>query len=1000
MKLHRLELEGFGPFLHRQTIDFDAFDDDGIFLIAGRTGAGKSSILDGVSFALYGGVPRYDGAAKGLRSDHCRPEDRSEVSLEFTVADRRWRVTRSPEYERPKKSGTGLTKEEHRAVVEELVDGEWLGRAAKPREAAEVLGEVLGLNREQFQQVILLAQNRFAQFLLAPGGERQALLRTLFGSRTYQDYERALDERRKAADAAVADRARDVEMLLAEAERLIAAHELGGDRPTGEEPAPAALVDRLAALDRALERGRYRTEVLDAARTETVAARDAAFTAHEGLKRLHESAQARDDARAALASLEARAAGVDVDRGTLEAARRAETLRATLEAAETAVETAQAARTAEATARAAWERAGGGANVDADALAAFVDDLTGQLARWADARAHEGALDGLREQQAVSERTVAELETQLATLTARRNGLPARRAELDDALRTHEATAATVDDAQAALTSATERRDAALEVEKLGEKLREAEKRKLARREAATAAAAAADALLRRRVEERAGELAADLVDDVPCPVCGSTEHPQPAPRGDAPVTDDELAAADEERAAALDRARLADEAHTQALATHAEARARAGGLDLDAAQHTHDEAAQRLMSAQEALRTRDALRAERAELESEDTRLAAELDDVRARVSAARDERVALAERVSTSSAAVERARGDFDTVAARIADGEQRRDAASRLRDAVATLRVADTAARVATDDRDRRVAASAFAHAAAARDALRAEAERTRLDEAIRAFETEREAQRVRLVDLEMRLAGVDDPLPALAASETALADAHEAAQAAARRAAAMSAGVESLAGLSARASAAHAQIADLEAHRRLVAGVADAVAGRNERKMDLETYVLAAELEQIVAAANLRLDAMSQGRYRLAHTDALAARNAASGLGLEIVDAYTGQARPAQSLSGGETFLASLALALGLAQVVTDRAGGIRLDTLFIDEGFGSLDPETLDLAMRTLDELREGGRTVGVISHVEAMKEQIPAQLLVEAAAHGPSAVRQNALDPA
>ena len=171
----------------------------------------------------------------------------------------------------------------------------------------------------------------------------------------------------------------------------------------------------------------------------------------------------------------------------------------------------------------------------------------------------------------------------------------------------------------------------------------------------------------------------------------------------------------------------------------------------------------------------------------------------------------------------------------------------------------------------------------------------------------------------------------------------------------------------------------------------------VAGRapNTHRMTLESFVLAAELEEIVLAANLRLGAMTAGRYLLQHTDARAARGASSGLGLEVMDAYTGQTRPPHSLSGGETFLASLALALGLAEVVTARAGGVRLDTLFIDEGFGSLDADTLELAMRTLDELRQGGRTVGVISHVETMKEQLPAQLLVEASTRGPSVIRQD-----
>jgi exonuclease SbcC len=196
----------------------------------------------------------------------------------------------------------------------------------------------------------------------------------------------------------------------------------------------------------------------------------------------------------------------------------------------------------------------------------------------------------------------------------------------------------------------------------------------------------------------------------------------------------------------------------------------------------------------------------------------------------------------------------------------------------------------------------------------------------------------------------------------------------------------------------AGIAYEAIAQLADEAAVIERLANSVAGRapNTLKMNLETFVLAAELEEIVAAANLRLDEKTQGRYRLQHTHSRAARGAASGLGIEVLDAYTGHARPVQSLSGGETFLASLALALGLAEVVTARAGGIRLDTLFIDEGFGSLDADSLEIAMRTLDELRQGGRVIGVISHVETMKDQLPAQLLVEATDQGPSVIRQEA----
>ena len=219
MKLHRLELTGFGPFRERQSVDFDAFDDDGLFLISGRTGAGKSSILDGVSFALYGSVPRYDGGDRRLRSDHSFLTDPTEVRLEFTVGGTRWRVTRAPEYERPAKRGGGLTLEPARAELEEWVDGAWVGRAAKQREVGLALDEVLGLSAQQFQQVILLAQNKFSRFLLAPNAERQQLLRTLFGTRRFEAYKEALEERRRDAQKRLDESSTRVRTLLDVAER-------------------------------------------------------------------------------------------------------------------------------------------------------------------------------------------------------------------------------------------------------------------------------------------------------------------------------------------------------------------------------------------------------------------------------------------------------------------------------------------------------------------------------------------------------------------------------------------------------------------------------------------------------------------------------------------------------------------------------------------------------------------------------------------------------------
>ncbi len=274
----------------------------------------------------------------------------------------------------------------------------------------------------------------------------------------------------------------------------------------------------------------------------------------------------------------------------------------------------------------------------------------------------------------------------------------------------------------------------------------------------------------------------------------------------------------------------------------------------------------------------------------------------------------------------------------------------------------------------------------------EALRPPAVQAELDERVTTHAVQREKERALLFDLELRTLP-EEPID-LAPIEQAALDARAAWTAAVDEATRTAGDAARLAGLIDAAKDEHARTAEDAAAFEVLQALADTIAGRgaNTRKMTLETFVLAAELEEIVDAANRRLHDMSEGRYRLQHSDALAARGAASGLGIVVADAFTGQTRPPQSLSGGETFLTSLALALGLAEVVTARAGGIRLDTLFIDEGFGSLDGDTLDVAMRTLDELRQGGRTVGVISHVEAMQEQIPAQLTVRALPNGPSVI--------
>lgn len=1006
MRLHRLELEGFGPFRERQTVDFDAFADEGIFLIAGRTGAGKSSVLDGVCFALYGSVPRYDGGDRRLRSDHCAPEDPTSVALEFTVGGRRWLVTRSPEYERPKLRGSGVTTEPSRAELFEWVDERWIGRAARVVDVAHEVDELLGLNQQQFLQVILLAQNRFAEFLLARSDDRQKLLRRLFGTRTYEEYQAVLDERRKDAEQAVASGVDLVELLLGEAERVLAEHGFAGDAAD-----PSGVVDeRLTATRLGLQRADYRIETLSREVDEADAGHRATQTAFAAAKELRDAQERRARSRTALARLEAEASGIAGARVELDRSLAAEALRAPIDAAHRSGEAlARALRVAE-SARGEWLALDPEGETDAAGLRARIADLTGDLAVWAQAADTERTLPDLEAALARDRTEIVEQTRLVAELDRTRAQLPAALETLDAQLAPTRDAAATLSSARERLVDLEARLAAAREAETLGEALRLADTARLSATEEHDRARTAVTRLLRRRLAGHAAELAAALVDGEPCAVCGATAHPHPADPVDDPVTDDMLATAEGARDAAAareadatDLARAAREAYTAALA-------RTGGGSIDDLLADSQAAEAAVARADDAAKLRDRLIAERADLVGLEAAAAAERDALAAALAVSREALAGTAAEVEAARAAVESARGAFATVAERVATTTRLCEAARAFADALdrtTTARVQDAEARA---DRDARVAASPFAEhdggdeddaAARATTALRDPSVRAALDDRIRTHDAALRAERDRLRDLELELAGVPDELVDVDAAGETL----EAARARWTEATHTLARAEQTAArvrdLLERAEAAHAGIAELAAEASVVTRLANTVAGRapNTLRMTLEAFVLAAELEEIVRAANLRLSEMSAGRYLLQHTDARAARNAASGLGLEIMDAYTGQARPAQSLSGGETFLASLALALGLAEVVTARAGGVRLDTLFIDEGFGSLDADTLELAMRTLDDLREGGRTVGVISHVEAMKEQLPAQLVVEPTPRGPSVIRAAASAP-
>ncbi|KJQ53799.1 AAA family ATPase [Microbacterium sp. SA39] len=996
MRLHRLEVEGFGPFRSRQTVDFDAFADDGIFLIAGRTGAGKSSILDAVCFGLYGGVPRYDGGEKRLRSDHCEPDDVSEVVVEFSASAGRFRVTRSPEYVRPAKRGGGMTKQASAVSLEEWTDAGWVGRAARAVDVATELDDILQLSREQFLQVILLAQNRFSEFLLAGSKDRQSLLRRLFGTQRFEDVQSRFDERRRAAEQALGARLASVGARLEEAERLVSSAELWGDSAeegAGPEASPGPILtgttaERLDDLQRAKARADYRAERRASERADAEKRATASDAALATIREEQRAQIERDRARAALDRLDAEEPSIAAARAELSDARSAEALRSTIAAVLRARVAFDSASGAEQEARESWESFGLVVEEDLEAWAEAQLKESGGWERAARLEAGESELSAeLRSAEVAVEVAAASIDA----VDAERADLPAQivalTVERDDARRSADRTA----DLLTAQATAESRLHAARESERLRAEHTLAEQRLAAATSEHATAQSALARLRQRRFDGMAGELAAGLVDDEPCPVCGAHEHPTPATHAD-PVSADDIAAAEATRDSAAERER-------DAAATASALRAELAAAETRADGRTVAQAEAALAGAVETHAQAVAAAERQTELDSRLQDLAGraeKLDQRRAEddaaLSAAREHLVVLAQRVAENRALVAEARGSFDTVAERLADGAAKVSAARRFAEAVAERTRRARTLDEAENERDAALSDSAFEDVAAVESALRTTAAQDALDLRITRHAGQREKERATLFDLELRTLP-EEPID-LSPVEEAAATARAVWMRAVDEASRAAGTAERLEGLIASAASEHARTAEDAAEFEVLQGLADTIAGRgaNTRKMTLETFVLAAELEEIVEAANRRLYDMSTGRYQLQHSDALAARGAASGLGIVVSDAFTGQTRPPQSLSGGETFLTSLALALGLAEVVTARAGGIRLDTLFIDEGFGSLDGDTLDVAMRTLDELRQGGRTVGVISHVEAMQEQIPAQLTVRALSNGPSII--------
>ncbi|WP_119731092.1 AAA family ATPase [Thermomonospora amylolytica] len=993
MRLHRLEITAFGPFSGTETVDFDALSDAGLFLVHGQTGAGKTSVLDAVCFALYGRVPGVRGKADGLRSDHAAPGAAPQVVLETTLRGRRFRFTRSPAWERPKLRGAGTVREQSRVLVEEFSRGAWNGLTNRIDEAADLVQRLLGMNADQFCQVVLLPQGEFAAFLRAGAEERRAVLERLFAAEIYARVEKWLVDTRVQTGQEADGLRRRVENVADRIAEVTGAHRPDAallPRPRrgepGDEPAGPleSLVPWAAELSGHLADMRAVAEELSAhCERRLERAREALEQGRMLAERRHRHAEALRR-RAALAEHAAERAGWAA---RLEDAARADRVVPLIRAAADRERRAEQARR-----RAAEARAAVGALVPAiapdDVLHKAEQDLRRDAARLDGLRGEAARERGLTEQAAALAADIDRLQAEQTVLSDRVRDLPAQveryRAELDE-MRVRVAGRPA---AKAAVDAALHRVETAERRDAVTAELARAEERDRMATDRAQDLRDRVQEIRQARLDGMAAELASELAPGEPCAVCGSREHPAPAAaRADAPT---------------LEQERQAQADYDRALAERQRAGNRVAELraELDALLEVTEEPVEALAAAHaEALAELEALTAEAARLDALEHRLACAEEDlarardqhdaVRAELTRARTRHQEIATELARLRAGLDEARGQDPTLEARI--DRLTRDA-DRLAAAVEAARDAATAADALAEARAAAERAAADAGFDGLDRALRAALDdraRTDLQERVRRFDAEEAGVRAELEDPAL-LDAAARPAPDLdalqAAFETARRE-HNAAYSALDRARTRAG---RLAELRAELTAAVEEWRPAARRHAVAARVSRLATGQhadNRERMRLSAYVLAARLEQVVAAANARLARMSAGRYELEHTTDKAAadgrRGGTGGLGLRVADAWTGRSRDPATLSGGESFITSLALALGLADVVTaESAAGTEIGTLFVDEGFGTLDADTLDEVMEVLDGLRDGGRAVGIVSHVAELRGRIPAQLRV------------------
>ena len=1107
MRLHTLIMTGIGPYAGTETIDFDRFTASGRFLLTGPTGSGKTTIIDAIVFALYGQVADSSGSSKQrLRSTLVDAAARSEVDLTFSTSAGVYRILRSPEYWRPKKRGTGTTRQNAAAKLWRLSapGGHALDEPiTKLEEVGAEVNRIVGLSRDQFTQTVVLPQGRFARFLRATSAERHTLLRDVFGTGVFDAIQAEIAERNRLTDREAQAARQALQARVEVAAPLLALLPIPSaddDPPPGalsativtddaqknaepfpaprrtelseapesaelSEPAelselaesaelaelaqlaelagaPVPDTDAIAAIgEQALARSRAALAPLAEAVERARAEAGTAHAATEAAVELRQRLDRREALLAEQAELDAHRAAHDADTARLDAARRASQVTTALHRHARALRDLAAARdlatqalsrtlntvgaSASATSTILTDSIADTDSTDTQdipAIGPILEECEAILTSAPQAPyAPEDSGESQRLQHAESQLTALATRTRTlagsleplvaleADLGDRRTALErdqdlldARRTDLDEHIRALEARPARHADLETALETARQaenrlpqarvdrdaalaRRDAAMRAEALDTRLAASKQAVVEATKAVESAKAHAAAQHRAWLEATAGSIVAELVDGEPCPVCGSPEHPAPADPEAGSVSRAQVEQVDAERARADEHLTERVREHSDLEREHRTALEASGMRPLAELDGALAGAAEHLQSLARASRPLSELTEQLAGFAKETAAMRDALETDRTALAEDRARLEAAQNALEQDRARCADACGEHATVAARHHALLGIADAAESARSHLAAVRTAAREATSASDDLGKALAAAGFTTASQAEQAILPTAELTALAEAVDRIRADRERVRHALTE--------DPRICTLTGEETAdVAGARRLQEAAEETR-------ETALAAHATASEAHrhleealeavdraaVRLADILAGSRALTQVAALVTGRNDASTPLATWVLLDRFAEVLVFANDRLTQMSSGRYELVRVadETGSAGRRDRGLGLGVIDRLcAGVVRDPKTLSGGETFYVSLSLALALADVVTAESGGVAMETLFVDEGFGTLDPETLQTVLAELGRLQAGGRTVGIVSHIEELRRQVPDRIEV------------------